>query len=556
MNLEFVALGGLGEIGKNMFALKFDERFLVVDAGVKFPDEKTPGVDLIIPDFSYLVANKEKVLGILLTHGHEDHVGALPYFLQQVPCPAYGTDITLGLAEGRIKETGVFWEPRVVSSGGRVTLGPFSVEFLQVTHSVPGCLALAIKTILGTLVYSGDFKFDQTPVDGRRIDLARFGEISKEGVLCLLCDSTNAEKAGFAPSEQKVKGVLEEIFRSAPHRIIITTFASNVHRIQQIISTAHELRKKVAIDGMSLARVVNVAQELGYLHIPENTLVKVEELSFLPRKSVVIITTGSQGEPLSALSRIAAGEHRKIKIEPGDTVVFSADPIPGNETFVADTIDNLFRQKAEVIYGPTSDAHVSGHGFSEDIKLMINLTRPRYFIPVHGEYRHLVRSGRIAQAMGIKESQVFILENGDLVCFTAGRAFVKGRIPISANFIDGLSLDDLSSSVLRERQHISREGIVIVSAFISRKNRISAGPEFYFRGFLQEKEAQEAMEELRQQVLLLLNQCVKEGLGTGPCRQKIRESVQRFISKKLRRRPAIIVSILEDDEQKGEEGKK
>jgi ribonuclease J len=548
MNLEFLALGGLGEIGKNMLVFKFNDRFLVVDAGVKFPDEKTPGVDLIIPDFSYLVANRKKVLAVLLTHGHEDHVGALPYLLQQVPVPVFGTDITLGLAEGRIKELGIDWNATPVTPGDTLHLGPFSVEFLQVTHSVPGCVGVAIKTSLGTVIYSGDFKFDQTPVDGRKIDLARFAELSRQGVLCLLCDSTNAERSGFAPSEQKVKAVFEEIFRSAPHRIIVTTFASNVHRIQQIITTAHEFRRKVLIDGMSLVRVVSVAQELGYLKIPEGTLIKTEDLSRFPRKSVVIITTGSQGEPLSALSRIASGEHKKIKLEPGDTVVFSADPIPGNETLVAETVDNLFRQKAEVIYGPFSDAHVSGHGFSEDIKLMINLTRPRYFIPVHGEYRHLVRSARLAQQMGIKESQVFILENGDIVSFSPGRAFVKGRISISANFVDGLSVDDLASTVLRERQHMAQEGIVVLLTYINRKKKKIIGPEIHFKGFLPEKIALEIQEELRQQVILVLNQCIGENLALNACKQKVREALQKTIFKKLKKRPLILVDLLEENE--------
>lgn len=548
MNLEFVALGGLGEIGKNMLVFKLNDRFLVVDAGVKFPDEKTPGVDLIIPDLSYLEANKEKILAVLLTHGHEDHVGALPFLLQRVRAPVFGTDITLGLAEGRIKELGVEWDATAVTPGDILHFGPFSVEFLQVTHSVPGCVGVAIKTSLGTVVYSGDFKFDQTPVDGRKIDLVRFAELSKEGVLCLLCDSTNAERAGYAPSEQKVKAVFEEIFRSAPHRIIVTTFASNVHRIQQIITTAHEFQRKVLIDGMSLVRVVNVAEELGYLKVPEGTLIKLEDLSRFPRKSVVIITTGSQGEPLSALSRIASGEHKKIKLEPGDTVIFSADPIPGNETLVAETIDNLFRQKAEVIYGPLSDAHVSGHGFSEDIKLMINLTRPRYFIPVHGEYRHLVRSARLAQQMGIKESQVFVLENGDIVSFSPGRAFVKGHIPISANFVDGLSVGDLASTVLRERQHMAQEGVVILLAFLSRSQKRIVGPEIHFRGFLPEKIASEVQEELRQQVVLVLNQCMGENLAISACKQKVREALQKTIFKKLKKRPLIIVDLLEEDE--------
>jgi ribonuclease J len=548
LNLEFVALGGLGEIGKNMLVFKLNDRFLVVDAGVKFPDEKTPGVDLIIPDLSYLEANKEKILAVLLTHGHEDHVGALPFLLQRVRAPVFGTDITLGLAEGRIKELGVEWDATAVTPGDILHFGPFSVEFLQVTHSVPGCVGVAIKTSLGTVVYSGDFKFDQTPVDGRKIDLVRFAELSKEGVLCLLCDSTNAERAGYAPSEQKVKAVFEEIFRSAPHRIIVTTFASNVHRIQQIITTAHEFQRKVLIDGMSLVRVVNVAEELGYLKVPEGTLIKLEDLSRFPRKSVVIITTGSQGEPLSALSRIASGEHKKIKLEPGDTVIFSADPIPGNETLVAETIDNLFRQKAEVIYGPLSDAHVSGHGFSEDIKLMINLTRPRYFIPVHGEYRHLVRSARLAQQMGIKESQVFVLENGDIVSFSPGRAFVKGHIPISANFVDGLSVGDLASTVLRERQHMAQEGVVILLAFLSRSQKRIVGPEIHFRGFLPEKIASEVQEELRQQVVLVLNQCMGENLAISACKQKVREALQKTIFKKLKKRPLIIVDLLEEDE--------
>lgn len=550
MDLKFVSLGGLGEIGKNMMAFEIRGRILLVDAGVKFPDEKTPGVDLIIPDFTYLIEQREKIVGLVLTHGHEDHVGAIPYLLQKLPMPVYGTDLTLGLAEGRTKELGVSFDKHIVHPGDEIHLDPFSVEFLQVTHSVPASVSLAIKTPLGIIVHSGDFKIDQNPVDQRKMDFPRISALAKQGVLCLFCDSTNAERPGYAPSELAVKGPLEEIFRAARNRIIVTTFASNVHRIQQIIATASLFGRKVLVDGMSLNNVVTVAVELGYLQIPSDILVQSDELSRLQRNQVVIITTGSQGEPLSALSRIASGEHKKIAIEPGDTVIFSADPIPGNETLVAETIDKLFRKKAEVIYGPSTGVHVSGHGFREDIKMMINLVQPRYFIPIHGEYRHLVRCSRIAEGVGIHPDRIFLVENGEVVNFTAGKAFVQGKVKSSASFVDGQSLDTLESSVLRDRRILCQEGFVNVSAVLQMQKRvIQANPTIHSRGFLPEKDLEQFANELTLQIVLLFHQCMEQNMDRESCEQKTKDAVLRFFSKRLKRRPLVIVSITDLDEK-------
>lgn len=545
MILKFVALGGLGEIGKNMMAFELDGRILVVDAGVKFPDDRTPGIDFIIPDMSYLLANRDKVAAVILTHGHEDHVGALPYLLQQIQVPVWGTDLTLGLAEKKLKELNVTCQKHLIKPGQRISIKPFQIEFLPVTHSVPAGVSLVIHSELGTIIHSGDFKFDQTPVDRNTIDFHRLTELASKGVLCLLCDSTNAEKAGYAPSEKSVKHVLEEIFRSCKHRIIITTFASNVHRLQQIFSTAHDFKRKVVVDGMSLNGVVEVAQALDYLSVPDNLLIKTEEISYYHRSELVIITTGSQGEPLSGLARIASGGHKKIKIEPGDTVIFSADPIPGNETLVAETIDNLFRQKADVIYGPDKGVHVSGHGYAGDIKMMINMVKPRYFIPVHGEYRHLVHCGRLAEEMGIGSENVFLLENGEVVNFTPGRAFPGGKIVTAASYVDGIFLDDLGSRVLRDRQILSNEGAIFVSSAVDLKRRkVLAGPDFLFRGFLQEKEIEEFQAELRTQSTLLLEQLLAENNDVEFWGQKIKDLLQRYLMKNLRRRPMILVNIL------------
>ncbi len=549
MILKFVALGGLGEIGKNMMAFEFEGKILVVDAGVKFPDDRTPGIDFIIPDMSYLLANRNKVMAVILTHGHEDHVGSLPYLLQQIPVPVWGTDLTLGLAEKKLKELNVACEKHLIKPGEMITIKPFQVEFLPVTHSVPAGVSLAIHNKLGTIIHSGDFKFDQTPVDRNIINFHRLAELASRGVLCLLCDSTNAERIGYAPSEKSVKPVLEEIFRSCKHRIIITTFASNVHRLQQILSTAHDFKRKVVVDGMSLSGVVEVAQDLGYLSIPANLLIKTEEIPHYHRSELAIITTGSQGEPLSALARIAAGEHKKIKVEPGDMVIFSADPIPGNEILVAETIDNLFRQKADVIYGSGTGVHVSGHGYAGDIKMMINMVKPRYFIPIHGEYRHLVHCGRLAAEMGIGSENVFLLENGEVVNFTPGRAYPGGKIAAAARYVDGIFLDDLRSRVLRDRQILASEGAVFVSGAVSLKHRyIVAGPDFIFRGFLQEREIEEFQSELQAQSALLLKQLLVENNDVEFCEQRFKDFLQRYLMKNLRRRPMILINILATDE--------
>jgi len=546
LEIKLVALGGLGEIGKNMMALEMSGTMLLVDAGVKFPDEKTPGVDLILPDFSYLLANQKRIAGIILTHGHEDHVGSVPYLLQQLSVPVYGTDITLGLTAGRAKELGVKMDSHTVKPGDRLPFGPFQVELLPVTHSVPGGLGLAIRTPLGMIVHSGDFKFDKTPVGGKPFDFERFAKITADGVLCLLCDSTNAEKPGFASSERTVKPSLERYFEKARNRIIVTTFASNVHRIQQIIETAALFNRKVAIDGMSMTRVLNTAQELGYLNVPEEQLIKVEDLSLFPRNQIVIITTGSQGEPLSALSRIANGEHRKIKIEAGDTVIFSADPIPGNERLVSETINNLFRLKAEVIYGTQAGVHVSGHAFREDIKTMLQISRPRYFIPIHGEYRHLVWSSRLAQEMGVRQENVLLLENGDMVSFTPGRAYVQGKVASVPNFVDGICIDEVKSEVIEDRRALAQEGVLVVAAVVSPEVRkIISGPHFTTRGLLQEKDWVVWETLLCDQIAALLRKMIEDKVNLERIEEKIQEQTERFLAKRLKRRPLVLVSVLE-----------
>jgi ribonuclease J len=551
LELKLVALGGLGEIGKNMMALEMGKTMLVIDAGVKFPDEKTPGVDLILPDFSYLISNRDRIAGVILTHGHEDHVGSVPYLLQQMTVPLYGSDITLGLAAGRAKELGVKMDAHVVKPWDRVPFGPFQVEFLPVTHSVPGGFGLAIRTPLGIIVHSGDFKFDKTPVGGQPFDFDRFAKITADGVLCLLCDSTNSEEPGFSSSERAVKPVLEQIFEKARNRIIITTFASNVHRIQQIVETAAQFKRKVAIDGMSMTRVVTTAQELGYLEIPDDLQIKVEDLSQYERQQLVIITTGSQGEPLSALSRIANGEHRKIQIKAGDTVIFSADPIPGNERLVSETINNLFRQKAEVIYGPRAGVHVSGHAFREDIKTMIRISKPRFFIPIHGEYRHLVWSSRLAQEVGIRQENVLLLENGDMVNFTPGRAYLQGKVSSAATFVDGICLDEVESGVIKDRRMLSQEGVLVVSAVFDRQSKkLHEPPRFKSRGLLQEKDwaAWEAL--LQDQATLLLEKMLGDAATHDRMEAKLQEQLERFLAKKLKRHPLVLINLVEVEDRR------
>ncbi|MDI3279888.1 MAG: ribonuclease J [Bacillota bacterium] len=547
--VRVIPLGGVGEIGKNMMVIEYEREMIVVDAGLMFPDDEMLGIDLVIPDISYLIENRQNLRGILLTHGHEDHIGALPYVLRQVSAPVYGTKLTLGLLQAKFEELppGRDVDLRRIKAGDKVQLGPFRVEFLRVSHSIADVVALAIETPLGYIIHTGDFKLDQTPIDGMVTDFHKFGEYGERGVLLLISDSTNAERPGYTMSERVVGQAFDEVFRTAPRRIIVASFASNIHRIQQIVDAAVKYRRKVCITGRSMVNMATIARELGYLHIPDGVLIDLEEVDRYPLEKVVIITTGSQGEPMSALTRMAASEHGKLSIIPGDTVVISASPIPGNERLVGRVINSLFKQGAQVIYEAFSGVHVSGHASQEELKLMLNLTRPRYFIPVHGEYRHLVKHSQLAKAVGIPEENIFLLENGDVVEITAGGARVAGKVTAGQVLVDGLGVGDVGNIVLRDRRLLSQDGILIVVMTINKQTgEAVAGPDIISRGFVYVREAEGLMEEARSRVKEALARAQEErATEWATIKANVRESLSQFLYEKTKRRPMILPIIME-----------
>ncbi|HHX22835.1 MAG: ribonuclease J [Tepidanaerobacteraceae bacterium] len=547
--LLIIPLGGMGEIGKNMTAIQYGKEILIIDSGLMFPEEEMLGIDIVIPDITYLVENKEYVKGILITHGHEDHIGALPYVLQQINAPLYGTKLTLGLVEGKLKETKFKKNisMNVVKPPASVNLGSFFVEFIRVNHSIPDAVGLAIHTPVGIICHTGDFKLDQTPVNGERADLNKFAELGSKGVLVLLSDSTNAEREGYTMSEKVVGKTIEEIFRNLNNRIIVATFASNIHRIQQIFDAAYNNGRKVAVIGRSMINVVNIAIELGYLSTPKSLLVDLDELNRLPKEQVVIISTGSQGEPMSALTRMAMSEHKKIEIVPGDTVLISANPIPGNEKFVARTIDHLFKQGANVIYEAISGVHVSGHASQEELKLMLNLVRPKYFIPVHGEYRHLIQHARLAREVGIPDENIFIAENGRIIEFTKESARMAGKVTAGKVLVDGLGVGDVGNIVLRDRKQLSQDGILIVVVTIDKETtEVVAGPDIISRGFVYVRESEELMEQAREKVKQSLKKCQEEHITEwSTIKSQVREYLGKFLFEQTRRRPMILPIIME-----------
>ncbi|MBO5168359.1 MAG: ribonuclease J [Phascolarctobacterium sp.] len=546
--VQIIPLGGLGEIGKNMTVFRYGDDIILIDAGLMFPEDDMLGIDLVIPDITYLLENKDKVKAIFLTHGHEDHIGALPYVLKQIDVPVYGTALTLGILQGRLRENNVSDNNLVtIKPGDKINVGAFNLEFIRVNHSIPDAISIVIKTPIGTIIHTGDFKFDQTPVDGQVTQFNKFAEFGDEGVLALLADSTNAERPGFTQSEKMVGQTFDDEFRYARNRIIVATFSSNVHRIQQVVDSAVKYKRKVAVIGRSMINVVNIAMELGYLRIPEGVLIDIDETNNYTSDQIVIITTGSQGEPMSALTRMAMNDHKKVDIMPGDTVIISATPIPGNEKLVARTIDHLYKLGADVIYEKSNGVHVSGHASQEEIKLMHNLVRPKYFIPVHGEYRHLIKHANLAKDLGMPSENIVIAENGSVIEISKNGIGINGKIQSGKVLVDGLGVGDVGNIVLRDRRQLSQDGIMIVVVTIDHETcHVVSGPDIVSRGFVYVREAEDLMEEAREKVLSALERCENNGVSEwSMIKSTIRDNLGRFLYERTRRRPMILPIIME-----------
>jgi ribonuclease J len=547
--LHIIPLGGIGEIGKNMFVIRYEDEIIVIDSGLAFPSDEMFGIDVVIPDITYLQENKDKILGIVLTHGHEDHIGGLPYVLQQINVPVYGTKLTLGLVEGKLREHHILGNCtlNLIRPEDKLELGKFRLEFFRTNHSIPDSIGIAVKTPVGTVVHTGDFKFDQTPVNDKPTDYYRLAKLGEKGVLVALSDSTNAERSGYTLSEKEVGSSIMDIFRTAKQRIILATFASNIHRIQQVIDAACHYKRKVAVVGRSMVNVVQIAQELGYLNVCDGTLVDIDEINTIPANKVVILTTGSQGEPMSALTRISISEHRKVEIVPGDTVIIAATPIPGNEKLVSRTIDNLFARGANVIYERVSGVHVSGHASQEELKMMLNLLKPKYLIPIHGEHRMLVHHAKLAAKVGVREKNVFISENGQIMEFTHNTGRVVGTVTAGRVLVDGLGVGDVGSIVLRDRKLLSQDGILIVAMTVNKEDGdIVSGPEIYSRGFVYVRESETLMDEAREHVLRSLEKKMNgKRTDWSVVKNHVKDSLSRFIWEKMHRRPMILPIIME-----------
>ncbi|RKP58125.1 ribonuclease J [Cohnella endophytica] len=552
--LSIIALGGVNEIGKNMYVIQYDDDIIVVDCGSKFPDESLLGIDVIIPDIAFLLENKSRVRGLVVTHGHEDHIGGIPYIIKQLNMPVYATRLTLGLIKGKLKEHGLLGTTTLhqIDSSSSLTLGSIPISFFSTNHSIPDCLGIAFHTPQGTVVHTGDFKFDLTPVNEQFADIHKMAQIGMNGVLALLSESTNAERPGFTPSERLVGEHIHEAFAHAEGKIFITTFASNVHRLQQIINAADKMNRKIIVMGRSMVNVVEVASSLGYLNIPSNMIVEITEVDKYKRHELVILCTGSQGEPMAAMGRIAAGNHRQVEVSPGDTVIFASSPIPGNERNVARIVDNLFERKAKVIYGPgaVTGMHVSGHASQEELKLMLTLMKPQYFIPIHGEYRMLHQHRLLAEAVGVKASNIFIINNGDVVDIVGSEALQERKVPNGNTFVDGLGIGDVGNIVLRDRKVLSADGILIIVLTLGKSdNKIVSGPDIISRGFVFVKESEGLMEEVHRITLREVEQLqqviTKTNNNWGIYKQSIKESVGKFLYAKTKRRPMILPIIIQ-----------
>ena len=546
-SVKIIPLGGLEQIGMNITAFEYEDNIIVVDCGLAFPDEEMLGIDLVIPDISYMKENASKVKGLVITHGHEDHIGAIPYALKELNMPVYATKLTMGLIENKLKEHNLLKSTRrkVVKHGQSINLGCFRIEFIKTNHSISDAAALAIYTPAGIIVHTGDFKIDYTPVFGDAIDLGRFAELGKKGVLALMCDSTNVERPGFTPSERTVGRTLDHLFNeNAGHRIIVATFASNVDRVQQIINCAYKYGRKVVVEGRSMVNTISTAADLGYINIPDNTLIDIEEMRNYVDEQLVLITTGSQGETMAALSRMAASTHRKISINPNDVIIFSSHPIPGNEKAVSKIMNELAKKGAAVIF---QDTHVSGHACQEEIKLIYTLTKPKFAIPVHGEYRHLKCHRDLAIEMGIPKENVIIMQSGDVLSISQEKAAITGRVPAQGIFVDGLGVGDVGNIVLRDRQHLSQNGLFIVVVTLDRyNNMLLAGPDIVSRGFVYVRESEALMEESRNVVRDTLDRCNARNITDWTrIKTAIRDDLGGFIWKKMKRSPMILPIIME-----------
>ncbi len=549
--LKIIPLGGLGQIGKNMTVLEYDDHLLLIDAGLMFPENEMLGIDIVIPDMSYVLERKDRLLGIIVTHGHEDHIGALPYLLGQVKIPVYATRLTQGLIEVKLRENHVNTvEMHVIAPGDVLTLGPFRTEFFHVNHSIPDGVGLAVETEVGLIMHSGDFKFDSTPVDGLPTDFAKLADFGRRGVLLLLSDSTNAETPGYTPSERTIARVFENVFAQAKGRVIVATFASNISRIQQAVETAHKYGRYAAIAGRSMSNNVRMAADLGYLKIPDNCLLNIDDIQHLPQNQVAIVCTGSQGEPTSALVRMARNEFQPVSLLPGDSVIVSSTPIPGNEELINRTLNNLFRLGADVFYDELLDVHVSGHASQEELKLMLNMVQPRYFMPIHGEYRHLVLHARLAEEVGIPRENIFVMESGQMLELDGKSAQLGSKVSDEYVLVDGLGVGDIGEVVLEDRRLLSRNGFLVVTLVLERgTGRVLSGPEIISRGFVHVSESVELLDKAKAEVLKTVQDSRLSPLDGAGSRAflnaRIKETLIRFVYEETRRRPLVLPVVME-----------
>ncbi len=544
--LKVIPLGGLGEIGKNITVFEYEDDIIIADCGIAFPEDEMMGIDLVLPDLTYLKNKKDKIRGIVLTHGHEDHIGALPYVLREFNVPVFGTNLTLGLLKTKLEEHRMLADTtlEVVQLGQTIELGVFQVEFIRSCHSIADAAALAIHTPVGVVLHTSDFKVDYTPIEGGPIDLARFAELGKKGVLLLMADSTNAEREGYTMSERTVGQTFEKIFVNVQGRIIVATFASNIHRVQQIINVAVNFNRKIAISGRSMINVVNVALELGYLTAPEDTFIDINDINKYPSEKLMIITTGSQGEPMAALSRMAASTHRQVEIVPGDLVVLSATPIPGNEKMVSKTINNLFQKGAKVIYESLADIHVSGHACQEELKLVHSLVKPKFFMPVHGEYKHLIHHALLAEGLGMSTKDIFIMETGNVLELDSSDAKISGKVPSGRIFVDGLGVGDVGNIVLRDRKLLSQDGMVIIIITIDKETGIAiSSPDIISRGFIYVRESEELIAEMRVITKNVLVEYQQKDWST--IKNNVKKSLGDYLFTKTKRKPMILPIIIE-----------